>query len=65
MKKIEKLSFLFYFVILFFDLRDKVCCNIADMFMARGVLHDKAYQHLKVKIIEEMLTDSLLLADQK
>lgn len=38
--------------------------SIADMFMARAVLHDKAYKHPKVKIIEEMLIDALIEADK-
>ncbi|KAK6619802.1 hypothetical protein RUM44_006201 [Polyplax serrata] len=45
--------------------REKECSLLIEMFMARGRLHDKAYQHVKVKIIEEMLIDAFELANER
>lgn len=35
------------------------------MFITRGMMHDKAYQHIKVKIIEEMVIDAFIEAKDK
>lgn len=53
------------FNILIFVIREKECSLLIEMFMARGRLHDKAYQHVKVKIIEEMLIDAFELANER
>ncbi|KAL0267630.1 UNVERIFIED_CONTAM: hypothetical protein PYX00_009844 [Menopon gallinae] len=42
--------------------RDKECSTLLSMFVSRAVLHEKVYQHRKVKIIEEMLIDAFVLA---
>lgn len=36
-----------------------------NMFITRGMMHDKAYQHVKVKIIEEMVIDAFIHAKDK
>lgn len=35
------------------------------MFVTRGLLHEKVYQHKKVKIIEEMLIDAFTFAKDR
>ncbi|EEB14315.1 SAM domain and HD domain-containing protein, putative [Pediculus humanus corporis] len=45
--------------------REKECSVIIEMFLSRGRLHDKAYQHIKVKIVEEMLIDAFVLANDR
>ncbi|XP_051994014.1 deoxynucleoside triphosphate triphosphohydrolase SAMHD1-like [Xyrauchen texanus] len=43
--------------------RDKEADNIYDMFRTRYTLHRQAYQHKTVNIIEIMIKEALLLAD--
>ncbi|KAK8740207.1 hypothetical protein OTU49_003102 [Cherax quadricarinatus] len=45
-------------------MRDKECNNLYDMFHARETLHRTAYQHRVVKIIDSMLIDAFLCADE-
>lgn len=52
-------------LLFFFIYRKKECSNIIDMFITRGMMHDKAYQHVKVKIIEEMVLDAFSHAKEK
>eukprot|EP00066_Takifugu_rubripes_P030702 XP_011619968.1 PREDICTED: deoxynucleoside triphosphate triphosphohydrolase SAMHD1-like [Takifugu rubripes] len=43
--------------------RDKEVNNLYDMFYMRNCLHRRAYQHPVVKIIETMITEAFLKAD--
>ncbi|XP_060584901.1 deoxynucleoside triphosphate triphosphohydrolase SAMHD1-like [Ruditapes philippinarum] len=43
--------------------RDKEVHNLYDMFHTRLLLHQRAYQHKTCNIIEYMLTEALVLAD--
>ncbi|XP_036386415.1 deoxynucleoside triphosphate triphosphohydrolase SAMHD1-like [Megalops cyprinoides] len=45
--------------------RDKEVRNMYDLFYTRSLLHNRAYQHKVVKIIETMIKDALLAADGK
>ncbi|XP_034000670.1 deoxynucleoside triphosphate triphosphohydrolase SAMHD1-like [Trematomus bernacchii] len=44
--------------------RDKEVNNLYDLFYTRYSLHRRAYQHNVVKIIEYMITEAFLLADE-
>ncbi|XP_069189052.1 deoxynucleoside triphosphate triphosphohydrolase SAMHD1 isoform X3 [Procambarus clarkii] len=44
--------------------RDKECNNLYNMFHARERLHRTAYQHRVVKVIDSMLIDAFLYADE-
>ncbi|KAL1281481.1 hypothetical protein QQF64_000284, partial [Cirrhinus molitorella] len=44
--------------------RDKEADNVYDMFRTRYTLHRQAYQHKIANIIEDMLSEALLLADR-
>ncbi|CAI8021437.1 Deoxynucleoside triphosphate triphosphohydrolase SAMHD1, partial [Geodia barretti] len=43
--------------------RNKEVNNIYEMFHTRSMLHRKAYQHKTINIIEEMITEALVAAD--
>ena len=45
--------------------RDKEESNLYELFHIRWTLHRQVYQHKTCQIIEEMLTEALLLADEK
>ncbi|KAJ8257845.1 hypothetical protein GJAV_G00190360 [Gymnothorax javanicus] len=45
-------------------MRDKEVWNMYDMFHTRNCLHRRAYQHKVVNIIEEMITEALVKADE-
>ncbi|RXN03128.1 deoxynucleoside triphosphate triphosphohydrolase SAMHD1-like [Labeo rohita] len=44
--------------------RDKEADNVYDMFRTRYTLHRQAYQHKIANIVEDMLSEALLLADR-
>ncbi|KAK1898775.1 Deoxynucleoside triphosphate triphosphohydrolase SAMHD1 [Dissostichus eleginoides] len=44
--------------------RDKEVNNLYDLFHTRYSLHRRAYQHNVVKIIEHMITEAFLMADE-
>jgi len=46
------------------SLRDKEADSVKEMFMDRARLHRKGYQHRTIKIIDRMMLDALLSADQ-
>lgn len=45
------------------SLRDKEADSVKEMFMDRARLHRKGYQHRTIKIIDRMMLDALLSAD--
>jgi HD superfamily phosphohydrolase len=45
--------------------RDKLVFNIYELFHTRWSLHHRAYQHKTTKAVEEMITDALILLEEK
>ena len=45
--------------------RDKLAFNIYELFHTRWSLHHRAYQHKTTKAVEEMITDALVLLEEK